>query len=266
MFSSSNPVLTREDVFTRGGAVAAGEAATVEALEEAYAAPSYKRPVITAMTLDDVVMKTGLLVVVALVTGAVAWMLDLGYGVAIGAMLVGLGLGLANTFKRTVSPALVLAYAAVEGVFLGSFTHVLNMIYPGIGVQAVLATAAAFVTMLALYRSGRIRVTPRFTKILVGVGAGYVVFLAVNLLLTFMGGGFDLWNTGGGSIVLPLAVSLLGVGLGCLFLVLDFDQIEKAVAAGVPESESWRAAFGLLVTLVWIYIEMLRLIAILRGD
>lgn len=261
---SSNPVLSRDDAFTRNGTGLAGEA---DALEAAYNRPSYAPPAAGArMTLDDVVSKTAMLFAVAATTAAVAWILDLDIPIGIGALFVGLGLGLVNTFKRSISPALVVAYAAVEGVFLGVFSHYLSNLYPGIALQAVLGTASSFAVMLVLYRTGKVRVTPRFTKTLIGLGAGYLVFLLLNLGLSAFGGGFDLWNQDGGSILFPLAVSVFAVGLASFFLILDFDQIEQGIKAGVPERESWRAAFGLMVTLIWLYVEMLRLIAILRGN
>jgi len=263
---SSNPVLSRDDAFSRNGSAALGGAASAQQLENMYQQPSYAPPPVTGgarMTIDDVVAKTGLLFLVAAGTATAAWVLDVGMGTALIAALVGFGLAMVNTFKKTVSPALVLAYAAVEGVFLGAFSHVLSVRYPGIAMQAVLGTAAAFMVMLLLYRSGRLRATPTFTKVLVGLGFGYMAFLMINLLLSsFTDAGVDLWSGG----VLSFAISVFAVGLASLFLIMDFDQIERGIAAGAPESESWRAAFGLMVTLVWLYVEMLRLLAIMRGD
>jgi uncharacterized YccA/Bax inhibitor family protein len=212
------------------------------------------------MTLDDVVSKTGLLVLVAAVTGAISWTLDVGYGLAFLAMLVGFGLAMVNTFKRAVSPGLVLAYAAVEGVFLGAISHALEYRYPGVVLQAVVGTGVAFAVMLGLYRSGRVRVTPRFTKVVVGAALAYLVLMLGNLVFRMFGGGFNAW--GGG---LGLLTAGIGIVLACLFLTLDFDMVDQSIRAGVPERESWRAAFGLMVTLVWLYFEMLRLISILRN-
>jgi uncharacterized YccA/Bax inhibitor family protein len=257
---SSNPVLSRDDVFTRGGYATfdTGRAGTdLGTWTGEVRAPAGVRP----MTLDDVVSRTGLLLLVAAVTGGAAWYLNLGYGVAIAAMLVGLGLALVNSFKRTVSPALVIAYAAVEGVFLGVISHALELVYSGIVVQAVAATGVTFAVMLALYRSGRIRVTPRFTRILVGAALGYMAFLLVNFVLNLFGTGTNLWAGGFG-----LITAAFGTVLASLFLTLDFDEIERGVRAGVPEREAWRASFGLMVTLVWLYIELLRLISILRSE
>jgi uncharacterized YccA/Bax inhibitor family protein len=261
---SSNPVLTRDDVFTRGGYATfntAGGAGTDLGTRtgevRAPAGPVGLRP----MTLDDVVSRTGLLFLIAAITGGAAWYLNLGFGVAILAALVGLGLVIVNSVKRTVSPPLIMAYAAVEGVFLGVISHSLETLYSGIVVQAVAATGVTFAVMLALYRSGRIRVTPRFTKILMGALLGYLAFLLVNLVLNLFGAGANLWSGGFG-----LVTAAFGVVLASLFLTLDFDEIERGVRAGAPEPEAWRAAFGLMVTLVWLYMEMLRLIAILRGE
>jgi len=263
---SNNPVLTREDVFSPKGYSGFGSGpATAEAdrLEEMFNQPAYAPPRATArMTLDDVVNKMAILLVVIVATAAGAWFLNVGYGVAIVAALVGFGLAMANTFRKVVSPALVIAYAAVEGVFLGAISHWLNTMYSGIVVQAVLGTMAAFAVMLALYKSGKIRVTPTFQKVLLGLGLGYMVFLGINLIFSLFGAGVNLWGNG----LLPVAISIFAVGLASFFLVLDFDLIEKALKSGVPERESWRAAFGLTVTLIWLYVEMLRLLAILRSD
>jgi uncharacterized YccA/Bax inhibitor family protein len=267
---SSNPVLSREDLFTREPDTTGGSGATLAAeaaaLEQAYRLPSYAPRRTDRMTLDDVIARTGILFAVAVVTGALAWVFDVGYGVAIAAAIVGFALAMVNTFKRQVSPPLIIAYAAAQGIFLGALSHALSTQYPGIVLQALLGTAAAFAVMLGLYRSGGVRVTPKFTRTLLGMAAGYLVFVVVNLVLSMFGHGFDRWNSDGGSILVPLAVSLFAVGLASFFLILDFDEIERGIKAGAPESEAWRAAFGLTVTLVWLYFEMLRLFAILRGD
>ena len=256
---SSNPVLSRAGAFG-GGA----QAASAGQLQEMYDQPSYVAPTGARMTIDDVVAKTGMMFVVLVASASVAWFLDLDGGWLIGSALVGFGLALVNIFKKVVSPPLVLAYAAVEGVFLGILSHIYGSLYDGIVLQAVLATAATFAVMLALYRSGRIRATPMFRKVLTGALLGYVAFLLVNFVLNaaFGNAGINLWGNG----LLPLAISLFAVGLASLFLILDFDMIEKGVQAGVPERESWRAAFGLMVTLIWLYVEILRLISILRSE
>ena len=269
---SNNPVFSRMPEFTQGGyatfderprsaaptGAAATQAASSSTLEEMYAAPS-ATPVQTGrMTYDDVIMRTAMLFGVLLLTAAVAWF------VAPGLMMVGLIggliLGLVNAFKREPSPALILAYGAFQGLLLGGISRVFESAYDGIVVQAVLATLGTFGVMLALYKSGRIRVTPKFTRIMIFAIGGYLVFSLVNLILIFAFG----QNLRGGA--LGLLIGAVGAVLAALSLTLDFDFIDQGVRRGIPTRYAWTAAFGLAVTLIWLYIEFLRILAILRGD
>jgi uncharacterized YccA/Bax inhibitor family protein len=266
---SSNPVLSKSDAFTRGG-YATFNTATPGQLTEMYNAPSAPSGT-DRMTLDDVIVKTALTLGVVMVTGALSWVLlpvsqGRSYAVAMVAALVGFGLAMANTFKRTVSPPLVIAYAAVEGVFLGVISHTFNDRWSGIVVQAVLGTGLAFVAMLAAYRARIVRVTPKFTKMLLAAGMAFLGLAVVNLVLGLFGvgggQGLGLRSMGAGGLLF----GIIGIVLATFFLALDFDQVERGVREGVPEREAWRAAFGLTVTLVWLYMEILRVLAILRGD
>jgi uncharacterized YccA/Bax inhibitor family protein len=126
----------------------------------------------------------------------------------------------------------------------------------------VIGTLSAFVGALYAYRSGKIRVTPRFTRILVTALIGYLVLGLVNIVAVFVFNATSIYSQG----ILSIGIASLGVALASFFLILDFDQASKMVAAGAPEVESWRAGFGLMVTIVWLYLEVLRLIAILRRD
>lgn len=255
MRTSNNPALTRSPAF--GGE----RLRTADPLEDAFQAPSATSRHTGRMTVDDVVNKTGLLLLVAIATGAVTWALDLG-GLAFPAALVGFGLAMVIIFKQITSPGLILAYAAVEGVFLGGISHFFNTQYPGIVVQAVVGTAAVTGGVLALYKSGRIKVTPQFTKMVVGATIGFVVLIMVNLVAGFFtDGGLGLREG-----PLGIAVGLFAIGLASMNLILDFDMVEKGARAGAPARYSWFAAFGIMVTLVWLYIEILRLLAILRGN
>jgi uncharacterized YccA/Bax inhibitor family protein len=154
-----------------------------------------------------------------------------------------------------------MTYAVMQGLALGVISHVYETIYPGIVSQAVMGTLAAFVGALYAYRSGRVRVTPRFTRILVTALIGYLVLGIVNIIAVFVFNATSIYSQG----LLSVGISALGVALASFFLILDFDQASM-VAAGVPEVESWRAGFGLMVTIVWLYLEVLRLISILRRD
>jgi len=261
---SRNPVFARSQEFQRGGyATFDTRTPTSGQLEEMYGAPS-ATPVQTGrMTIDDVVMRTASIFGVLLVTAGLTYWLELGFGVVVGAMLVGLVLGLVITFRNSTNAALILTYGAVEGVFVGGLSRAYETFYDGIIAQAVLGTLAAFGSMLALYKVGAIRATPRFQRILLIAGVGYLAFGLMHLL----GVMFDWWDSiyaGGG--LLAVAVSAFGVVLASLFLVLDFDQIETGIRNGAPQRYAWLAGFGLVVTLVWLYLEILRLIAILRGD
>jgi uncharacterized YccA/Bax inhibitor family protein len=169
-------------------------------------------------------------------------------------MVVGLVLAMVNTFSKKVRPALVIAYAAAQGLALGTISAIYESESDGIVGQAVIGTACAFGGVLLAYRSGKIRVTPKFTRILMGSLIGYFAFSLISLFIGFPSG------TPG------MLISVGAVGLASMFIVMDLDQIEKGVAAKLPHEESWRMAFGLMVTLVWLYLEVLRLISILRGD
>ena len=257
---SSNPVLGRAFGNNKRGYAAFDPSPTsttqTEAvqLEDLYNAPAASSLRTGRMTIDDVVTRTAILFAVLVVTGAGAWSLNLGSGALMIGLLGGFVLAMVNSFSKTVRPALIISYAAFEGVALGTLSHVYNSAYPGIVSQAVIATLCAFAGMLFAYRSGKIRVTPKFTSIMLGAMIGYLMLGLMTIFTGFPGG-----STG-------ILIGLAGVALASFFLVLDFDQIEKGIAAGAPEQESWRAAFGLMVTIVWLYLEVLRLLSILRND
>lgn len=287
-FTSRNPVLNREfanpqqyaGFGSQPGAPMQGQAPaqaqTVDAatLQHQYDLPSVGE-VGDRMTIQDVVVKTFILFAILVPAAVVGWNLveSMPWIVWVG-MLVGLGLGFANALKRQVSPPLVMLYALVEGLFLGGISrwYAESPWYSSSGEaagvnivgQAVLGTFVAFGVMLALYASGRLRATPRFTKMMyIGMGS-YLVIALISLVSAFfgVGDGWGFYGVGGLGILLCVA----GVALASFSLVLDFDAIEKGAAYGLPEVESWRASFGLLVTLIWLYLELLRLLAILNRN
>jgi uncharacterized YccA/Bax inhibitor family protein len=241
-------------------------APSAEVLEDMYSAPS-ATPVQTGrMTYDDVVVKTGLTFAVLLVGAVVGWFQP---GLAFVGLIVGLVLGLVNAFKREPSPALILAYAGFEGLFVGGISSVFEGMQingndlNGIVAQAVLATLAVFAVSLWAYRSKRIRVTPKLQRgIMIALG-GYLVFSLVNLLFQVFGSSDSAFGFRQGPF--GILIGLFAVGLAAFCLILDFDFIEKGVQQGIPTKFAWTAAFGLTVTLVWLYVEILRLLAILRG-
>jgi uncharacterized YccA/Bax inhibitor family protein len=219
-------------------------------------APADTRP----MTIDDVVTKTGITLGMAVLAGAATWATG-AYALALPAALVGFVLSLIIIFKRTPSPALVIAYAIAEGVFLGGISGLFNARYPGIVVQAVVGTAAVFGGMLVVYRTGAIRVTPKFTKWLIGAMIGVVGLMLVNLIASFfIPGGLGLRDGG----ALAIIFSLVCIGVAAFSFLLDFDAADQAIRAGTPAKYAWYIAFGLMVTLVWLYLEIIRLISYFR--
>jgi uncharacterized YccA/Bax inhibitor family protein len=258
---SSNPVLGR--AFNQRG-YAAFDPSTINsdpaALENLYNSPAASSLRTGRMTIDDVVTRTAILFAVLVTVGAGAWTLNLGGGALMLGFIGGLVLAMVNIFSKTVKPALVIAYAAFQGLALGTLSNMYNTVYDGIVSQAILVTISAFAAMLFAYKSGRIRVTPKFTKVLMTALLGYFVLAMVSLVGSFFGA--SLYSIGGFGLILAAG----GMVLAAFFLILDFDQIQNSINAGVPQSESWRAAFGLMVTIVWLYMEVLRLLSILRGN
>lgn len=237
------------------------QAADAASLENMYSAPSATTADTKRLTYDDVIMKTGGLLALLVVVGALTW--QLAPGLWVGGMIVGLVLGLVNAFKRNPSPVLITLYTVAQGVFLGGISRFYESFYDGIVLQAVLATVATFAASLFLFKSGKVRVTPKFTRWLLIAMVGYLVFSLVNLVLVWTGvlGG---WGMRGGA--LGIVVGLIAVGLAAASLIVDFDAIKRGVEQGVPAKFAWAAAFGLLVTLIWLYLEFLRLIAIFNSS
>ena len=264
---SNNPVFARSEAFSRGGGYATFDP-TPGQLQDMYDQPAATPVQTRRMTLDDVIMKTGAMFAVLLVGAAIGWYL-VGDSQAIGipmiAMLIGLVLGLIISIKQSTNPALILTYAAVEGVFVGGLSAWFANAYdPGIVSQAVLGTLVAFGVMLVLYKTRIIRVTEKFKSMMKVALVSYLVIALASLVSAFfgLGSGWGFYGVGGLGILLCVA----GVGLASFTLLLDFDFIEQGVKQGIPERFAWLAAFGLTVTLVWLYIELLRLLAILRGE
>jgi uncharacterized YccA/Bax inhibitor family protein len=220
------------------------------------------------MTMDDVVMRSAMTLGTVTVGAILAWALlpvsSTSYGLAIGAALVAFVLAMVQSFKRTASPALILGYAAFEGVFLGVISEMYNSRWSGAPFQAVLGTMAVSGATLLVYKAGWVRVTARYARIGMAIAIAFVAVMAVNLLLVVFGVAGD----GGLRSMGPLGaiVGILAILIGAFFLTLDFKQIEDGIAYGAPKEEAWLAAFGLTMTLVWIYVEMLRLVAIFSGD
>ncbi|NED99784.1 Bax inhibitor-1/YccA family protein [Phytoactinopolyspora halotolerans] len=266
---SSNPVFGRAAAFNGRSAAYEAPAPSAERLEEMYAAPSATPTQTGRMTYDDVVMRTGATLGVLVAFAVVGWWQPQLFFVG---FIGGLVLGLVNAFKKEPSPPLILAYAALQGLFVGGISWMFESMsfeqggsnLQGIVAQAVMGTVGVFAVSLFLYRSGRVRVTPKFQRGAMMALGGYLVFVVFNLFAQIFG--FADGTFGFRSGWLGVAIGLFAVTLAAVMLIMDFDFIEKGVQQGIPSKYAWTAAFGLTVTLVWLYIEMLRLLAILRGE
>lgn len=241
--------------------------------------PNYGAPTKASdrpMTIDDVVTKTGITLAVIVVLAAVNFMIgtsnpNAAMGLTFVGAIGGLIAVLVSSFgKKFGSPVVTLVYAAFEGLFVGGFTWIFAggveigganagaMIF-----QAVLGTIGVFAGMLVVYKTGAIRVTPKFTKMLVGAMIGVLVLVLGNFVFAMFTGEQTMLRDGG-----PIAIifSLVCIGLAAMSFLADFDQADKLIRAGAPSRYAWGVALGLAVTLVWLYTEILRLLSYFNQD
>ena len=252
-------------------------------LEGMYAAPSAGTPQTGRMTYEDTIVKTVILFAVMLATGALSWVLTLGGSLspetatsfnliptiigAIGTFVISLVIA----FRKQSPVALTFAYAIAEGLFVGGISAFFELLYPGIIIQAALASIAVIGTTLALFASGKIRASAKMTKIVMIAMIGYAVFSLLNVgLMAFgvlpEGMAFGLRSMTIAGIPLGLILGVVVVLMGAYMLVMDFDAVQRGVRNGAPAKLAWTAAYGILSTVVFIYIEILRLLAIFRGN
>ena len=248
---------------------AAQDAMTAQQLDEMYARQS-AGPVDTGrVTVDDVVMKSLTLFLITIVTAAVSWFVSdanpsLGLTFWIGGAIGTIGLGFAIAFMKKVSVPLLVVYAVLQGGFVGAFSSYINAVpkYHGVVLMAVLATLCVFVAMYIGYATGFVKVNAKTRRMFFFAIVGYGIFALLQFVL-LLTGVIDGWGFGG-SGGLGIVLSLLGVGLASYSLAIDFDSIDHAVRVGAPKKYSWLLAHGLIVTIVWLYIEFVRLFARLR--
>jgi uncharacterized YccA/Bax inhibitor family protein len=246
-----------------GAAPQQGYGAPAPAQYDPYAAPSpYAATSTQYMTMDDVVTKTGLSLLVTVAGAAFAWALPgtTALALAVPAVLIAFVLGLVIVFKQIANPAATLAYGALYGVALGAISEVFNQQFPGIVTQALIGTFGVFAGMLVIYKTGAIRVTPKLTRWIVGAAIGVLVLMLANVVASFFGVNLGLRDGGG----LAIAFSLVVIGVAAFMLLLDFDSADEAIRRGAPAKFAWYIAFGLLVTIIWLYIEILRLLSYFR--
>jgi uncharacterized YccA/Bax inhibitor family protein len=285
---SNNPIFRNSDEFNGktnaygnqvyGGSGAAypgyGQTPTSDPSSWSTGSPTHTEPATGPMTIDSVVQKTGISLLVLLVAAFATWVMTPAISGTLtqsnanqlyGAMTIG-GLGafalsMVNSFKRLISPALVLAFCALEGVALGAFSKFFEYQYGGgIVIQAVVGTFAAFAGTLAAYKFFDIKVGTKFRMGVMAAVFGMVGLSVLELILGAFGSSLGIYGISG----IGLVFAIIGLVLGVFMLILDFDFVENGVRAGLPERESWRAAFALTVSLVWIYTNLLRILAIMR--
>ena len=288
VFQEQRPGLTPPAAQTQFAATTAQsvDVAAQAQLEGAFAAPAAGAVQTGRMTVEDTVVKTLALFGILLVTAVVGWIWTMSPVTAanpaptmmpwiIGAM-GGFVLAMVVTFtsRKKVRPGLIFGYAAFEGLFIGGISAFFEFIWPGIVMQATLATLSVVGVTLALFASGKVRASAKATKIFMIAMVGYLVFSLVNVVMMMFGafpagsgGPFGmLSNYTIAGIPLGVIIGVLVVIMAAYSLVLDFDSVQQGVRNGAPREFGWLGAFGIMVTVVWLYIEILRLIAILRGN
>lgn len=271
MRSSSNPAFRNLPTGQGGGYAsfnrmggAAGGTAGMRQMSSPGADPGRAPADERALTIDDVVTKTTITAGVALVAGVLTALAGPAFTwLALPAFIVGIIVALVVIFKQSSNPALVLTYSVCMGIALGAISGFFNSLYPGIATQALIGTAGVFVGMLVVYKTGAVKVTPRLQKWVMGALIGVVGLMLVNLVASFFTpGGLGLRDGG----TLAIIFSLVCIGVAAFSFLMDFDAADKAIRAGAPEKFAWYTAFGLTVTLVWLYLEMLRLLSYFQGE
>jgi uncharacterized YccA/Bax inhibitor family protein len=213
----------------------------------------------TKMTMEGTTSKVIGMFLAVLIGAAATWFFGL-YAFTIPAMFVGLGLGLWASFSKTVRPGVMLAYALVQGVFIGGLSGIFEQMYPGIVQTAVIGTFATAGAMFLAYRFGWVKVDARFTRFMTFALIGYFVFAMVNLGFALFAGA-SIYSSPFGWLV-----ALVGVGLAAFTLNLDFETIRLGIQEGWAEDMEWRAAFGLTASLLWLYVEIIRLLSIFNQE
>jgi uncharacterized YccA/Bax inhibitor family protein len=274
---SNNPVFRRSEGFNSANAYGNQTYAGGGIPTTGYGLPTTPDSRVGApMTIDSVVQKTAISLAVVIVVAAATWIVtpdltdaEASLGPLFAALMIGslgaFALSMVNSFKRVVSPALVLLFAAFEGVALGAFSKVIDGVYGGqdnLVVQAVIGTFAAFAGTLAAYKIFDIKVGSKFRMFVMAAVFGMIGLSLMELVLSMFNNQLGLFGFGG----LGMLTAIAGLVLGVFMLILDFDFVEQGVRNQIPEQESWRAAFAITVSLVWIYTNLLRLLAIFSDN
>jgi len=271
----SNPGFSQSPAFSQNGgrqfsqqqgSPVGYDGMTAEQLQQLYTQPSAGPDQTDRMTYEDTITKTAIAFAVVVIGAAIGWFVP---GLAIVGAIAGFVLALVNIFKKKPSPGLVLAYSAAQGLFVGGISSIFEAQYAGITTQALLGTGSVFVVTLLLFRSGKVRESAKATKVFMIAMVGYLLFSVLNLVLSLTGVVSTPWGLRGYEIAgIPIGffLGILVVIMAAYSLVLDFTQVQTGVRRGAPRIYGWSAAFGIVMTVVWLYVEILRMIAILRSS
>jgi uncharacterized YccA/Bax inhibitor family protein len=264
--ATSNPAFSQSPAFQNKSA--ADATLSAENIQQMYESPSANAVDTDRMTVEDTIVKTALSFGVLLVGAVIGWIVPVLW---IPAAIVGLVLAFVNIFKnrKKPSPALTLAYAGVQGIFIGGISLFFESMWGGIVLQAVIATLVVVGVTLALFATGKVRASARATKVFFIAMIGYGLFSVINLVLIWTGANSDPWGLNGSvrpfGIPLGLIIGVLVVIMCAYSLVLDFDAIQQGVKNRAPRVFGWAGAFGIMVTVIWLYLELLRIFAISRN-
>jgi uncharacterized YccA/Bax inhibitor family protein len=249
MSNSHNPVMNRM------------LPATIEKAQAEYDAQFDSIVSSQKMTIGGTAIKIAGLFTLLLAGAFVAWNVPAVQGLMLPSVFVAFGLAMWITFSKKVRPGAVIAYAVIEGIFIGAISFFFEQAYPGIVMNAVIGTLTTAGAMFTAYSMGWVKVNARFTRVMTFALIGYAGFAVVNLLVGLFTNSSGIYDTGFGWLA-----GLVGVGLAAFTLNLDFEDISQGAAQGLPREVEWKAAFGLLVTMVWLYLEILRLLSIFNRD
>ena len=262
----NNPAFSRNIAFKDRSTMTADE---LQKLHDLSSPNTVAEP---AMTVQGTLTRSLLSFVVLLIGGAVGWFLvasnpTIAVGVFAISGIAAFVLAMVNIFKREPSPALILLYALFEGGLIGGLSQMYNSLWSGIVIQAVLGTGLVIGVTLALFASGKIRASARATRVWLIAMIAYLIMSLVNVMLVWFVPGMNPWGIGGISVFgIPLGVIIgILVVLMCAYsLVLDFDMVQRGVANEAPRKYEWTGAFSIMVTVVWLYLEILRILAFTR--
>lgn len=267
----SNPAFSAKSFATP--AVAAGRMSTQvqpgltpEQLQEIYNRTSAGPNETDRMTYENTIVKTVITLGFVVAGAALGFVVP---ALAIPFAIVGFVLALVNIFKKQPSPPLVIAYALAQGIFVGGLSRVVESVQPGIIFQALVGTGIVFGVTLALFANGKVRASKKATKIFMIAGISYLIFSLFNVVTQLAGLNNDPWGLASAQVFgipLGLIIGPLAILMGAYSLVLDFTSVKQGVDGGAPSRWGWKAAFGITLTIVWLYVEILRLISIIRSN